>query len=445
MIFTTLALWALPLTALAERPSSVGSVDSVVRPIRCHWEQSQHAGLCDEAIDGLEAAWRLQVDGLGWPEPIMDDDGILDVYVSSEGEGGAYAYAPWEDAVLIDGRFGAPAHIVIDPEFDTWFYWTMLHEFAHVLQYSIDVTETRTLAWESTATAMEFWSDPTLLPMDDYIVDFQATPWVGLLGDGWMLWDDHGVDSLYEYGAALWLFHADAMLGGAVGQAGLDLWMEGANPGWENEPDFVDSLDALTGSWSDAWMSFSLARIGVGTADTPGWAASYSDARFAIGVERTVRADELPASVIPDALPYQTGAVYIQLVGLTPGERIRIDINGDPGVRWAAFFHTSGQSDWREDSRVEFTADASRAMVGVVNLGPATFDADDALQTADVAVSLERVDRAVGAEGGVELTGCGCAGLPGSRSVPWVWLATLCIAMRARRDARGLALEVPGG
>ena len=436
MIFTSLALWALPLTALAERPSSVGSVDSVDRPIRCHWEQSQHAGLCDEAIDGLEAAWRLQVDGLGWPSPIMDDDGILDVYVSSEGEGGAYAYAPWEDAVLIDGRFGAPAHIVIDPEFDTWFYWTMLHEFAHVLQYSIDVTETRTLAWESTATAMEFWSDPTLLPMDDYIVDFQATPWVGLLGDGWMLWDDHGVDSLYEYGAALWLFHADAMLGGAVGQVGLDLWMEGANPDWENEPDFVDSLDALTGSWVDAWMSFSLARVGVGTASTPDWAAPYTDAKFAIGLERSVLASELPTSVTPESMPLQTGAVYVEVTGLNPGDRIRVEVDGDRGVRWAVLGYADRVQTWQEGSTLELEAESAAVVVGVVNLGPEGFDSDDPLSRSDVSIAVQRIGdptKAAGPE--VELTGCGCtaASVPaGPRALLLVALASGWLRRRRR-------------
>ena len=207
----------------------------------------------------------------------------------------------------------------------------------------------------------------------------------------------------------------------------------------------MDSLDTITGSWVDAWMGFTLARIGVGTGDTPDWALSYSDARFAIGVERTVRSDDLPVAVTPAAMPYQTGVTYIELTGLTPGERIRMDINGDPGVRWGIFFRTQGQSDWREASVIEFTAESSSAMVGTVNLGAVGFDADDELQTADVSVSLKRVGREDKAASSIELTGCGCAGHPGTRSAPWMCFLFVCIAMRSGRCAGKSELELSDG
>ena len=164
MLCHTLMMMALPTKAPDARPASVGSIDSAVRPVRCHWEKAEHADFCDEVLEGVEAAWTAQVDGLGWPEPILDDDGILDVYVSSEGGGGAYAYGPPEDADPSDGRMGTAAHIVIDPSFaaETWIYWTMLHEFNHILQYSIDFTETRYVAWEGIAPATERWSDRSL-------------------------------------------------------------------------------------------------------------------------------------------------------------------------------------------------------------------------------------------------------------------------------------------
>ncbi len=415
----TFFMLALPLTSPVQRPIAVGTMDSEARPIRCHYERSQHASLCEEALAGLEQAWTLQVDGLGWPEPLMDADGILDVYVSSQGEGGAYAYGPWEDAEVIDGRMVAPAYIVIDPEFETWFYWTMLHEFNHVLQYSIDVTESRYVAWEGTATAVESWSDPSLLPLDDYIADFQATPWVGLLGDGWMLWDDYGLYSLYEYGAALWLFHVDAMLGENTGQAGIDLWLKGTNTTWDNEPDFVDALGVMTGEWVDAWMAFTLDRIDVGTPSTPDWAASYSAPAFAIGLEESVAATDLPVVVTPEFMPFQTGAVYAEVTDIGKGERIRVTADGDLGVQWAVFVASGEQKEWVDSSSAEFTVDADRAVVGVVNLGPVAFDADDPVAASDVNVRIQAISGDEDAGGDGRPGGCGCvsAGAPSTAAM----------------------------
>lgn len=432
----TLLMLSMPLSAPLQRPSAVGSVDSDVRPIRCHYERSQHASLCDEAVSGLEQAWALQVDGLGWPEPLMDSDGILDVYVSSEGEGGAYAYGPWEDAEVIDGRMVSPAYIVIDPAFETWFYWTMLHEFNHVLQYSIDATESRYVAWEGTATAVESWSDPSLLPMDDYIKDFQATPWVGLLGDGWMLWDDYDRYSLYEYGAALWLFHLDAMLGGETGQAGVDLWLTGSNASWDNEPDFVDALGTIAGAWVDAWMDFSVARVDVGTPRAPGWAESYSAPGFGIALERSVSATELPVAVTPEFMPYQTGAVYVEVSGLSPGDQIEVVADGDAGVRWAVFATSGERKEWHDRESAQFTAQSESAVVGVVNLGPIGFDADDPLVASDVNVRIRGLDPDSAVDKKPRSSGCSCSAVYSPWRHSLFGLLALLLAGMARRKKR---------
>lgn len=423
----------LPVKSPVIRPPSVGSVDSDVRPVRCHWEAAPSRPLCDEVIEGIEAAWSLQVDGLGWPEPIGDDDGILDVYVSSDAGGGAYAYGPWEDAEVIDGRMASPAYIVIDPAFETWIYWTMLHEFNHVLQYSIDASEGRYVAWEGTATAVESWSDPELLPMDDYIVDFQATPWVGLLGDGWMLEEDYGIWSLYEYGAAMWLFHLDATTGDGAGSAGLDLWLNNAQPSWDNEPDFVDAAGMATGNWVDGWMDFSMDRVAVGTANTPEWAATYGDAKFAIGVEASAVAAELPLSVTPAFMPFQTGAVYAEVTGLTAGQTLVVEADGDPSVRWAMFAVDGEDSDWSEGSMFEWTVQGDTVVVGAVNLGPEGFDADDPIEAADLQLNIRLGDGSAAEGEGTKVTGCACSARSAPSGSAWVWALLMAIVGAARR------------
>ena len=435
MLCHTLLMLTMPVKSPEVRPSAVGSVDSAVRPVRCHWESAGHASKCDEVIEGIEAAWALQVDGLGWPEPLLDDDGVLDAYVSSDAGGGAYAYGPSEDAQVVGGRLAAPAYIVIDPAFDTWIYWTMLHEFNHVLQYSIDITEPRYVPWEGTATAMELWSDPTLLPMDEYIEDFQATPWVGLLGDGWMLDDDYGIWSLYEYGAALWLFHLDAMTGDGAGSAGLDLWLNSAHTSWDNEPDFIDAFGVAAGNWVDGWMDFTIDRVAVGTASPPEWAASYGAPQFAIGLERSAAASELPVTVTPSNMPLQTGAVYAEVTGLTAGQTVTVEADGDPSVRWAVFAVDEGGSDWAEGDTLSFEVQSDSVVLGAVNLGPAAFDSDDPIQTADVSLVLRRGSSAEdnSSDEGVKLTGCACSTGPVYSGSRWVWLVLGVMAAAIRR------------
>ena len=431
MLCHTLMMMALPTKAPLERPTAVGSVDSTERPVRCHWERAEHSGLCDEAIAGIEAAWSLQVDGLGWPEPLEDEDGILDVYVSSDGEGGAYAYGPWEDVDPSDGRLGTYAYIVIDPEFETWFYWTMLHEFNHVLQYAIDVTESKYVAWEGTATAAESWSDPDLLPLDDYIQHFQATPWVGLMGDGWMLWEEHEIWSYYEYGATLWLFHLDETTGDGAGSAGLDLWLNNAQDSWENEPDFLDAAGVATGSWEEGWMGFTIDRVAVGTSATPEWAATYGGAQFAIGVEASLTAADLPATVTPEFMPLQTGAVYAEITDLAPGTSVVVSADGDEGVRWAVFAADGSAGDWVEGGELEWTVDGDSVFVGVVNLGSEGFDSDELAAASSVNIEISIGDGTADDE---KSGGCACSASRVSGSTGLWFLVASVLAGFRRRD-----------
>jgi len=434
MLCQTLMMMALPTKSMDERPASVGHVDSTTRPVRCHWEDAAYSDYCDEILEGVELAWTAQVDEQGWPEPILDEDGILDVYVSSEG-GTAYAYGPWEDADPDDGRMGTAAHIVIDPDFaaETWIYWTMLHEFSHVLQYSIDFTEPRYVAWEGAATATEYWSseilnfpegDP-LWPLDDYIRDFQSQPWVGLLGDGWQIEEDYDISSLYEYGAALWLFYLDHRTADGARTAGRDLWLNSAQDSLENEPDFVDAMGLAFEDWTEGWLEFAIMRIsvGTGTRTTPAWAAPYSDAEFGVRIEDTIAYSELPVTVIPKYQPSQTGAVYWAVTDVPDGERIRASVDGDPSVNWAVIGYENGYGSWKESEMLERKTDGGDIIIGAVNLGSSGFDADEIIEPADVSVDIW-MSGAAADEGGEKGGGCATASRLGSG---WIWLSGLLL------------------
>ena len=67
MFCQTLMMLALPTKSMDARPEAIGSVDSAIRPVRCHWEEEAHAGYCDEVLAGIETAGTAQVDEPGWP------------------------------------------------------------------------------------------------------------------------------------------------------------------------------------------------------------------------------------------------------------------------------------------------------------------------------------------------------------------------------------------
>ena len=79
--------------------------------------------------------------------------------------------------------------------------------------------------WEGVAEAATVWTLGGERGDYDmpayYLNDFQETPWVGLLGDGYYLWDDFEIYSFYEYGSALWVFQLDHAYGDGNGSSAV--------------------------------------------------------------------------------------------------------------------------------------------------------------------------------------------------------------------------------
>ena len=425
MLCHTMLMMGIAAKGPADRPPSIGHIDSDTHPVRCHWEDAEFAYQCDEVIPAIEEAWDVQIGVLGWPAPIMDTNGILDIYVASTGStGGAYTYGPYEDQEKGDGRLGTHSYISIDPEYDTWIRWTMFHEFNHVLQFSIDVAEPAYVPWEGTATASEFWTDSELTALPVYISDFQASPFAGLLGDGWWLWDEFEIWSYYEYGATLWLLHLDAWYGDGAGSAGLDLWLNGAQESWVNEPDFIDASGQFTGDWASAWMDFSVERARLGTADAPEWASEWVDPDYAIAVDASIDVTEFPADIRPAFEPLQTGAVYAELTGLLPDQAFTISVDGPSKVRWGLLVVDGADGDWVEDTSMSWIPENDSVVVGVVNLGSGSFDAEDRLKGENIILHVH-----LGGDSGDGVfgksDGCGCSASSGRGAGLWMVLMGL--------------------
>jgi MYXO-CTERM domain-containing protein len=132
-------------------------------------------------------------------------------------------------------------------------------------------------------------------------------------------------------------------------------------------------------------------------------------------------------------MPFQTGAVYAEVTGLTVGQTLVVEADGDPSVRWAIFAVDGDDSDWSEGSIFEWTVQADTVVVGAVNLGPEGFDADDPIEAADLQLNIRLGDGSAAEGEGTKVTGCACSARSAPSGSAWVWALLMAIVGAARR------------
>lgn len=342
MICRTALMAAFPSLVDGWRPESAGSIDHPDLPLRCHWADPADEPRCALVLSSAQAAWAAQVDRIGFHAPMPDDDGRLDLYLSDEGtDGGAYAYGPSVDEDPTDGRMGCHAYLVLDPAIsDLAMPSYVAHEFNHILQYGTDFTEPSLPVWEATATAAEVWTLDGHRPQPSYVEDFQEWPWMGLLGDGYLLWDDYGIWSYHEYGAVIWILHLDEAWGAGDGAMGAALWAAMENTDWDNDPDLFSAWAEVTGGpWEDARVELAALQLVAGTDLAPAWAQDLGNAGWFAPAAEVVDAAGLGdagaglAVALDDPGLYPTGLVVVELDGAPAG--LPVAVEAPEGVRVA--------------------------------------------------------------------------------------------------------------
>jgi len=413
------------------RPDSLGYIDSEQRPARCHWQNANQEWRCDLVLQAIDDAWTTQVDEAGFDPPMPDDDGLLDIYITSEGtKGGAYTLGPYEDEDLSDGKMGCHAFIAISPNItDMKFPTYIAHEFQHVVQFATDFTEPTSLIWEATATAAEAWTYPDIGYDPTYVWDFQAYPWAGLLADGYMLMGTVGTWTYYEYGAAPWVTHLDAVYGDKAGSGAAQLWSALINDNWNNEPDFLDAYDALTGDWRTALIDFSAQRAKLGTDYAPSWLYNTHES-IAIWVDQEIDFDVVPTNLEPTTAPFQTGVTYYRITDIPDDTSLQMSVTSDDDVLWG-LVALSLDSDpvWGIDEPITHTPTNSETIVGVINLGEEDFDADDYPDGSDFVLSVE-VAVAIEDDVTTENSCGGCSTHNRPHDLLWLYLPMLWVFMR---------------
>jgi hypothetical protein len=255
-----------------------------------------HAGEGRDELAGLvlreaAAAWRVQIEGAGFPPPLRDDvgfedgvfedggfedgasgdpgdhpdivDGALDIYLS--------ALPPGIGAVTVSGRDvdqdprhdRRPTFIVIDPgQPQDVVAAAVHHEFQHALQFAIDARESA-MWFESTAVAFEVRGRPDVTAWHLAVPSFQRQPHAPLSTDGVTFFDFGGDDDLrYEYGAALFPLFLDDVYGAGDGVIVRELWQSAAGHADDidedtNRPDWLTAVPAVLGvSFAEVLLEF---------------------------------------------------------------------------------------------------------------------------------------------------------------------------------------------
>jgi len=244
----------VPCDHLEYWPFSIRSEDLA---LRVHYRVPADERDARRSLAVLEHSLRHQVDRLGFEAPLDDSgicgpDGDLDVFTW---RGADYPYVdvvgeddttPWDDGyayVVMDpwGEFGGDELAV-----------TLAHELNHACQASYDWSES-TFIYEATSTFVE---DEVYDDSDSYqmlLFDFQAHP-------DWSLDRDDGYETWFMYGAMLYLRYLRDRFYGGDASFIADLWHGLRSPADDNEPDWLDSLDALLArqgrSFADTLIEF---------------------------------------------------------------------------------------------------------------------------------------------------------------------------------------------
>jgi hypothetical protein len=383
---TPFVLEAMMLGAGPRTPDEIGFIDSPDVAVRCHYNVEEDEKKCATVFEGVADAWAAQIDRIGFPPPQADDDGRFDVYLDSDYVGAYTICSSFRDTIGDDGFTGCPAYIVLGKSVSiAGIKDYVAHEFNHALQYAMDSKEWSLPIWEGVATAATMWTYPESVPSSLAVRDYQQAPWLGMLGDGYFLFDDYGLSSYYEYGSVAWVLHLDSAYGSGDGTVGgLALWQHAAQEGSAkgNTTTVLDAYEAVTGDWVAALVDFDIERTRIGTASNPAW-ATWAGPKTKLMLDPVADYASLPTTHIPEVAPYATGVSYARVTGVPKGGVLHVEARtDDPESSWAVLAVQGDTSGWVTGPLFDWESTGEDdIVVGVVNVEQDAFattgDAED--------------------------------------------------------------------
>jgi hypothetical protein len=204
----------------------------------------------------------------------------------------------------------------------------------------------------------------------------QRVPWASVVLQSQQdLYDAHGVWIDVDSGGivfAAWF----------VDRYGFEMmapWDLAVQPTTEPEPDLLDAWAQLAGGdWTDEMLVLALDRARVGSSTAPPWAMALGPESYAAREGTDI---EVPADLQPAWPPYPLGASYWDVV-VHAGEPVTFAVESEADAEWGLVIAGTLSHAVFGEWTTFVPPDDGVATVGVVNLGPSGFDADDPLKPA---------------------------------------------------------------
>jgi hypothetical protein len=255
---------------LSLRPHADASLASTEFPLTVHWPVAVTEEYAKEILGYAEASWRKQFVEMGFTLPHTDGmlggSSNLDIYLTTDLDPGIGGYAGFSGFNEETPRQDAYGYLVINNNIDPRIRrFVVAHEMFHLSQIAYDWWEDLSFM-EASAT----WIVDHVFPDENiywrYFPFFNAEPYTTL--------DYISIKNPYQYGAALFTTFLDEKYGRGDGQFIRKIWEGSIQNDIDNEPDFLDSLEAELGAGvtlEDAYAEFGIWRLLTGSRSASGY------------------------------------------------------------------------------------------------------------------------------------------------------------------------------
>lgn len=267
------------------RPEAPNTLSSDRYPILVHYSQASSDDYARSVLNYLETAWEREFITMGFRVPLADHgeggDDRFDLYISPDldpGVGGYTGFSGFENETPLADAYG---YIVIATNLNPKLIRGVIaHELFHASQMAYDWWESLSFAEGSSV-----WIVQHIFPDEDifwrYYKFFNAEPHRSL--------DFVSLKSPYQYGTGIFYQFLDEHFGQgkfglAAGQFIKLIWEQTGQNTFENEPNFLQTINKLLGGRNFnfealrfAWSEFAVWRLLVG---------KLSDGRHLAGSEK---------------------------------------------------------------------------------------------------------------------------------------------------------------
>ncbi len=256
--------------SISVRPPADNSLNSSEFPLTVHWPHAITEEYAKEILGYAEASWRKEFLEMGFALPHSDGNlggsGNLDIYLTTDLDPGIGGYAGFSGFNEETSRQDAYGYLVINNNIDPRIRrFVVAHEMFHLSQMAYDWWEDLSFM-EASAT----WIVDHVFPDENiywrYFPFFNAEPYTAL--------DYISIKNPYQYGAALFTTFLDEKYGRGDGQFIRKIWEGSIQDDIDNEPDFLDSLEATLEhgtTLEDAYAEFGTWRLLTGSRSTKGY------------------------------------------------------------------------------------------------------------------------------------------------------------------------------